>query len=767
MHRQSCFAVLRRLFCLIFLYSLLSGSLTAQPFGSWRTYTSLQSATAVALESNSIIWVGTTGGLYRFDRQSQAVRTYTNTDGLPETRITALLYDAARRGLWIGYEGGSLSFFDTGSGAVSNFLEIARITQFSAKAIRDFYVSGDSLYIATDYGISLYTPSRREIKESYTALGAFAGGTRINAVLQTSANLIAATPQGIAVASRTSPNLAAPTTWRTLALQNCNALAEFNNQLYIAANDGLYLAGNLTAAPTATRLVDAGQKRIVSLAVSGNTLFALAADEVIAVSTAGISRSAGQFAQPAKLAIDNGGNALIADGAKSLLEQFGTTFTAFAPNTPVSNGFAVVATDEQGRVWASSSASDGGAAGFYRLTNGRWENFVNIASPPVNQFSGLVSVDGNVYLSTWGRGLIRFSPEDSVSAFNRSNSDFVGIRGATDFVVLSGATADANGQLWIANFQTTADPIYKFNPATDSISKYGSLGRNGTQFPAGIEAFKVAIDNFGGKWITCKISNLTAAGAVLFNDNGTPEPQDDFWFRLTDADGAGKLPNLEVNDIQVDRDGSVWFATALGAGYYFDPTVVADNVLNGFAPPDVATVFLLRNENLTSLAIDALNRKWFGSTNGVWLTNADGTEVLAHYTTENSPLVSNAILSVAYDRKTGRLYFGTDRGLSALTTTAVEPKAALSTLKIYPNPYRIPSTSRVVIEGLTANASLKILTVAGTLVRSLTTQGGSVAEWDGKDDQGRDVASGIYIAAVVSADKKNSSVGKIAVIRRQ
>jgi flagellar hook assembly protein FlgD len=70
------------------------------------------------------------------------------------------------------------------------------------------------------------------------------------------------------------------------------------------------------------------------------------------------------------------------------------------------------------------------------------------------------------------------------------------------------------------------------------------------------------------------------------------------------------------------------------------------------------------------------------------------------------------------------------------------------------------------IDGLVENTILKILTVDGTLVREVESPGGRVAFWDGKDEEGADVASGVYLIIAFSADGSKLTKGKVAVIRK-
>ncbi len=65
-----------------------------------------------------------------------------------------------------------------------------------------------------------------------------------------------------------------------------------------------------------------------------------------------------------------------------------------------------------------------------------------------------------------------------------------------------------------------------------------------------------------------------------------------------------------------------------------------------------------------------------------------------------------------------------------------------------------------------ANSSLKILTIDGKLVREIKTPGGRIGFWDGKDDRGNVVASGVYVLVGFTEDGSQTGTGKVAVIRR-
>ena len=84
---------------------------------------------------------------------------------------------------------------------------------------------------------------------------------------------------------------------------------------------------------------------------------------------------------------------------------------------------------------------------------------------------------------------------------------------------------------------------------------------------------------------------------------------------------------------------------------------------------------------------------------------------------------------------------------STFVLVQLAPAANLDSVKVYPNPFNSKTQSHgMTIANLTASANIKIYNVAGELIRTLNynTATGSVT-WDGKNDYGKIVASGVYI----------------------
>lgn len=87
----------------------------------------------------------------------------------------------------------------------------------------------------------------------------------------------------------------------------------------------------------------------------------------------------------------------------------------------------------------------------------------------------------------------------------------------------------------------------------------------------------------------------------------------------------------------------------------------------------------------------------------------------------------------------------------------VQPSSSVSAVTMGPNPYR-PSSNpgqTVTFRNLPSGATVKIFTYSGELLRELQANASGIAAWDGKNEGGKPVASGIYLALIkTSSDKK-------------
>ena len=239
---------------------------------------------------------------------------------------------------------------------------------------------------------------------------------------------------------------------------------------------------------------------------------------------------------------------------------------------------------------------------------------------------------------------------------------------------------------------------------------------------------------------------------------------------FTNQDGTKYSP-MAVYCAAEDREGNVWVGTNSGL-FYLSP----ENISNGddyFNQYKVArndgtnnADYLLTEVPVTSIAVDGGNRKWIGTTNsGVYLISDDNNTQIAHYTTENSGLASNAINSIAVNGKTGEVFFATQNGLCSYISDATETTEDMDKDNVYayPNPVTPEYTGLITIVGLSYAADVKITTATGSLVAEGRSTGGTFT-WNGRDRDGKRVASGVYNVITAKQDGSKGTVCKVAVI---
>lgn len=231
---------------------------------------------------------------------------------------------------------------------------------------------------------------------------------------------------------------------------------------------------------------------------------------------------------------------------------------------------------------------------------------------------------------------------------------------------------------------------------------------------------------------------------------------------LSTSIGSGTLPASKINSLVLDTDGYVWFASAKGAGYF-----VTDGILDATRVDAVLPIYgqrrLFNNEECTAIAVEPGNRKWIGTRTGLYLFNADGTELIRKFTSSDSPLPSNVITALRFESETGMLFVETPGGMVSYQSDSKVSAEDLGQIKIFPNPVHPGYSGMVGINGLMDQATVKITDLAGRLVFETRAQGG-LASWNLNDYTGRRARAGIYIVFIVSADGAERQAGKLAII---
>jgi ligand-binding sensor domain-containing protein len=444
------------------------------------------------------------------------------------------------------------------------------------------------------------------------------------------------------------------------------------------------------------------------------------------------------------------------------LLMYDTSWTSHSPNGPNSNSFLNITVNIDGSVWGASGYS-GNGKGFYRYNGRDWKSFTIANSGlPTNDYYRVSAVcNGSVWASSWGRGVVEIplgsDRVDSSHIYGR-NVGMIGLPPPdTNYIVITTVVCDSRGNQWMAITKASDSRILAVRKPDGSWTtlpiKVGTT-RISTLLDNALVDRSFAVDAYDNLWGAASRGNLQGVFS-LGNRGAIDDSVKDF---LTLSDG---LPSNEITTIVVDRDNNVWVGTDKGIGIILDP-------LQPKRSGGIASYIPLRGTVINCIAVDALNQKWVGTPDGVIVLSSDGTQQLAFYTvtSTNGKLINNDVKSIAIDGSTGTVYFGTLSGLASLTTVAATPKPSFDKLQVSPNPFIIPATAEVIIDGLVEKSTLKILSIDGRLVRQVQTPGGRIGFWDGRDEEGKLVSSGVYLIIASSDKDETVAKAKIAVIRR-
>lgn len=748
---------------LSFLLLLLATVAEAQ-VGTWRTHTDMKLVRDVVAHDNGF-WAATSGGVFHMQADGAYVR-YTNVDGLSAIDYTAIAVDATGR-IIAGASSGIVDVYEPGSGWYG-VTDIARAEEIPARGITAIVTRGQTAYIATEFGLAVYDLDRREFGDTYQKFGSLPPRSRVNRVHFDDGNIYVATAAGVAMADLADLNLKDPASWTSWADQDGKA---FGNVRDVLVHDAAILAvledNTITryngaawfpwVAPPVGSILRMARRDTSLYMITDLGLYQVFSNSVTA--QIGDLLSLPQYPQGTRfLDLE-----ILADGGIVLGSTFGLTtyrsgdaWVFRKPDGPNSNFFRALAVADDGTLWAASGISDGGR-GAYAFDGTHWVNH-SVALDAGFRTDGVTDAtpgrDGSMWFATWGNGVFHRDAEGRTEYFDGSNvPGFPGIPKDLSFFAVRSVQFDNRGNLWALHYLSSGRMLGCMTP--DGQWHFFS----DPSLPNGLLVNDFAIDQFGHIWVT--IEDPVFRGVVLFDNNGTvAQTSDDRWTRLPAKNPDGINADENVTAIAVDQLGDVWLGTDRGLRTVFNP-----------GQPDriSKTCFNTRcnieSQYITSIAVDPVNNKWLGTREGVFVLSADGSEILAHYDSENSPLLDDEIETLLVHPTTGVAYIATRRGLSSLATAFVQPEPAFDVLTVGPNPFRPGRDAQLMIDGLVEASVIKVLSASGNLVTEITTPGGRVGFWDGRTSTGEWAPTGVYFIVAAAPNGSQSAVTKVAVIR--
>ena len=782
---------------LIFLFFLFS-IISAKIYNDWETITDMNEVQDIVFDED-YAWVATTGGIYSYNLSDSQITRFTNLDGLSSMDLRALAKDNHGHVI-AGGENGILEIY---SKELDNWYQL---TELEDNSISDVIYINDTLWVAAGKGLGVFTWNGTEYK--------FKDFFRNFDILPNSVSKIAlfmnriwlGTDKGLlsAPSNINKYTINDPAMWdayhseNQLPHDNILTLELINDVLWVGTSEGLatintslniqienawgmessdavneiyYFQGNMYIA---NNLTQTRQYRLYTYnSNTGKILHRTFKNNINCIKE--------NLSEHLWIGLDN-------DGIYKLdMDSY------FKLDGPGESAIRYVIKDTNNNIWASSGYFRVVPnEGFFIFNGNYWTNidFRNI------RWSDLGNTDiifedpyQNIWLGSWGGGLMVSRNGEFEYFHNYDNSGvidlntfqsfesielppnpieyrgfFAGVPPYPYYEVIGTIALDNYGRLWISNYWSTKnDSLIAIAPYTND--GFISLNKKDWYY-------------FGGSQ---GLSNLKEGGVscITFDDFyhayvGT------FWNGLYVFDYQNKnsvsyikqfttqdnLYNNRILSLAKDQDGVMWIGTSSGLNSYDGVNLyrhVGDP--SGNAGP-------LENQ-INQIFVDQANNKWFATTGGLSILRGgrspwDSTAWIG-FTTENSGLVDNNVNTVFVDPKKSEALIGTENGLSIYHGSFAEIQQEFDKMVGGPNPFIInKDASKFIIRNLLYNSEVKILTLNGKLVRKLTVKNGTIdggrAEWDGRDSNGKIVASGIYLYFAY-ADNGKSKTGKVAVIR--
>ena len=755
-------------FLLLFpILLFFSASLLAQPaIGEWRAHISYANITAVTGSANTI-YASSGAGIQLFHKNENIVEELNSVNGLNDIDITNIQYVSDIEALVIGYANGNLDVLQNET--ISNYPQIRDNPYYNNKKINDIIYYGNKILVAGDFGIVEFLPSSGQFKDSYYVTAGEV--VSINDIALNDQFIFVATEQGVYYADRLK-SLANPGSWlRVTALPNhmqeFNKVEVFNGALIAnfsnpAGDDRLYVLENMSNSSLLTG--DAGE--VYNLAHNSDHLYVALSNEVRIYNrsfsqTGSISDYPFGRAAPRDVYVSPDMSLWFGDENYGLVRKKpGGQVESILRNGPGRNTVFSMSS-KNGWIYSSAGGYDnnfnslGNAGMFSMFKEGTW---TNVQEEGVYDFSDIaVNKDdpSAIFIGSWSNGLFKFENGESQSQFNPGNSPLVSVNGETKVHQLA---RDSKGNLLMLNHGAEYPLVMKMKDDEWVVFRYEVL--------KGKTIRKLIWAKNGYVW-GCFENSATV---FIADFNGTLDNIEDDRIRVMQPrDHNSKTYAEKIFTIEEDIEENIWIATDEGVAVEYDPHFIFEqNILqpnririteNGF------TQYMLRDNRILDVYTDPANRKWFATEKaGVMLFSAGGENLVSHFTTDNSPLLSDEVQTITMDTKSGEIFFGTSKGLVSYRSETAEGKSDFSQTYVFPNPVKPGYEGPITITGLIHGVNVKITDLNGNLVYETVAEGGQ-AIWRGNTLNGRKVSTGVYLVFITNEDGSKTHIEKILFIK--
>ena len=765
---------------LIFPLLMLLGFVDAKAGnGDWRIYAAYHDAQKVVSLHNRV-YVLSDGGLYSYDPEDTSVDTYTKANTLSDHNIYDIEACESTGELVIIYTNGNIDLLNANGDAYS--MPDLKLKSLSDKTLNNVLIDGTTLYVSTNSGVVLVNLRNHTFGNFYSF------GHKINDIALDANNMYAATADGVYV-GKLSDNLLDKNNWKSLSNLVALDFITFSGSIYATTKNALLKVTDNTSFSTSS----IASAKPSSCYICNGNLFYLVNGSLYSIDASGSTQNYGS--QSINYLSYSQSTYWAACGESGLIGYTlgGNSFTvktaSVIPNSPHRNFSYQMKMIDNKRLLMTGGAFNYPevlrAGSVMKYEGNKW-SFFDEAGPKeaLGNNDWYINVTDVVqdrndsshhFVSAACSGLFEFKGGKLIKNYSYNNSPLTTIiptsRRPGYYVRITGLAFDSQNNLWMCNNE--CDTIVRIRKADGSWTSF--------YIPeiASYPTFDhVVFDRRGWAWINSRRSTSAGhqAGVIIVNTNNNPGSPSGFSYKfittIKNQDGTTYSPTL-FSCMTEDVDGYMWVGCSSGIFVSYAPANVFNNdfyFTQVKVPRNDGTNladYLLSEVPIKCITIDGGNRKWIGTNgSGVFLVSADGLETIEHFTTENSPLISDDIYDIQINGETGEVFIATDAGLVSFFGDATDPAASLdkNNVLVYPNPVRPEYAGNISITGLAYDTNVKIVNAAGKLVNEGTSVGGEYT-WNGRLASGKKCTSGVYYVLAADSEGKKGVVTKFLMVR--
>lgn len=772
----------------------LYNSINAQSgIGDWNIFPRYGSEVKKVIDTGKSVYFHVSDALFSYS--DGELYAYTQRNKLNDSRVSRIYYNADENYLLVVYSNSNLDLiYDNGK--VVNIPDLKNVT-LPSKTINDVSFGENKIYLAGDFGYMVLNRPKHEVKETHffdypvRGIAEVAGNLMINVEKRVYWVPLSKRVEGLLSFSKSAVSNG---NGEMKSLGNGNFLMKTGEwQIGRYANDKITWEQIPSSSNSTVEIYDNGF--MVSPAIKGNNrkvrYYNLDGELVKELPIADTDKN--QVITNYKggkefwsLSTDGLQQFRIDDdGAITILTE------AFAPDgCTIDKPTLLRFNGRTGKLLVTNQSETKFLLGYDGIgqmnvyDGNKWENISPDSVPCRDGNPGTLSLlyspvfdpddDDVFYVGTWYNGVYKFNTKGEVlQQYCYHNAPLVGAYNGWIYNVPC-IQFDKQGNLWLLEGHTEGNevsaplmvlPKAKKNNPEVSASDWYSYDVNG--FKTDHASHFLIVKSTGVKLLA---NGLYCEELVAFDENGTfDNPNDDksvVFNRLTDQDGNAYTWEY-ITCFAEDKTGKVWMGTSTGivelnTANIFNPDFKINHLKVPRNDGTNYADYLLDNTHINAIAVDEINRKWVATTqSGVFLISANGTEVLAHFTSDNSYLPSDDVYDVVCDPLSNSVYFATSEGVVEYKSDAVAPAEDFSDILVYPNPVRPDYSGLITISGLMDNSLVKITDLAGNVVASGLSNGG-LYTWDGNSPSGVPVRGGVYLVFVSHTDGDSSNKGASA-----